>query len=127
VNADALSDTPPTKVALEALRDAAGSASPLERHCVRQFAIAERLAGERPVDREVLLCACWLHDVGLFVQSHDPYVTEGARLAARVLEPFGWPPERIQRCMDACEQHHAPTVADGDGPRGRAHPAIRSR
>jgi hypothetical protein len=29
-------------------------------------------------------------------------------LAARVLEPFGWPPERLQRCMDACEQHHAP-------------------
>jgi hypothetical protein len=29
-------------------------------------------------------------------------------LAARVLKPFGWPPERLQRCMDACEQHHAP-------------------
>jgi hypothetical protein len=25
-----------------------------------------------------------------------------------VLEPFGWPPERLQRCMDAREQHHAP-------------------
>jgi hypothetical protein len=35
-------------------------------------------------------------------------VTEGARLADRVLAPFGWPPERLQRCMDACEQHHAP-------------------
>jgi hypothetical protein len=35
-------------------------------------------------------------------------VTEGARLAARVLDPFGWPRERVQRCMDACEQHHAP-------------------
>lgn len=40
--------------------------------------------------------------------SRDPYVTEGARLSARVLQPFGWPPERLQRCMDACEQHHAP-------------------
>src|SRR6266511_353159 len=80
----------------------------MERHCLRQFAIAERLAGDRAFDREVLLCACWLHDVGLFTPSRDPYVTEGARLAARVLEPFGWPPERLQRCMDACEQHHAP-------------------
>jgi hypothetical protein len=35
-------------------------------------------------------------------------VTEGARLADRVLAPFGWPPERLQRCMDACEQHLAP-------------------
>jgi hypothetical protein len=24
-----------------------------------------------------------------------------------VLESFGWQPERLQRCMDACEQHHA--------------------
>jgi hypothetical protein len=34
-------------------------------------------------------------------------MTEGARLAARVPGPLGWPPERLQRCMDACEQHHA--------------------
>jgi hypothetical protein len=49
-----------------------------------------------------------LHDAGLYIPSRDPYVTEGARLAARVLEPSGWPPGRLQRCMDACEQHHAP-------------------
>jgi hypothetical protein len=108
MNADALSATPAARAALEALRAAAGLDSPLERHCLRQFAIAERLASERAFDRELLLCACWLHDVGLFTPSRDPYVTEGARLAARVLGPFGWPPERLQRCMDACEQHHAP-------------------
>jgi HD domain len=108
MNADALSATPAAHAALEALRAAAGSQGPMERHCLRQFAIAERLAGDRAFDRELLLCACWLHDVGLFTPSRDPYVTEGARSAARVLGPFGWPPERLQRCMDACEQHHAP-------------------
>ena len=108
VNADALSASAAARGALEALRAAAGSDSPLERHCLRQFAIAVRLAGGRPFDRELLLCACWLHDLGLFTVSRDPYVTEGARLAERVLEPFDWPPERLQRCMDACEQHHAP-------------------
>jgi hypothetical protein len=108
MNADALSAGPAARTALEALRAVAGADSPLERHCLRQFAIAERPAGDLPFDRELLLCACWLHDLGLFTLSRDPYVTEGARLAARVLEPFGWPPERLQRCMDACEQHHAP-------------------
>jgi HD domain-containing protein len=78
------------------------------RATLRQFAIAGRLAGGRAFDRELLVCACWLHDAGLYIPSHDPYVTEGARLADRVLAPFGWPPERLQRCMDACEQHHAP-------------------
>jgi HD domain len=108
MDADALSNSPAARASLEALRAAAGSDSPLERHCLRQFAIAERLADDRAFDRELLLCACWLHDLGLFTRSRDPYVTEGARLAARVLKPFGWPPERLQRCMDACEQHHAP-------------------
>lgn len=108
MNADALSVTPAARAALETLRAAAGADSPMERHCLRQFAIAERLAGDREFDRELLLCACWLHDIGLYTDSRDPYVTEGARVAARVLEPFGWPPARLQRCMDACEQHHAP-------------------
>jgi len=108
MNADALSDTPAARAALEALRAEGGSDSRLERHCLRQFAIAERLAGDRAFDRELVLCACWLHDLGLYTHSRDPYVTEAARLAARVLEPFGWAPERLQRCMDACEQHHAP-------------------
>jgi HD domain len=108
MNADALSATPAARAALETLRVAAGADGPMERHCLRQFAIAERLAGDAAFDHELLLCACWLHDLGLYTDSREPYVTEGARLAARVLEPFEWPPERLQRCMDACEQHHAP-------------------
>jgi hypothetical protein len=108
MNADALSATPASQAALEALRATAGADGPLERHCLRQFVIAERLAGNRAFDRELLLCACWLHDLGLFTHSRDPYVTESARLAARVLDAFDWPAERLQRCMDACEQHHAP-------------------
>jgi hypothetical protein len=108
MDAGALSTTPAARAALQALRAVAGANGPMERHCLRQFAIAERLAGDRAFDRELLLCACWLHDAGLYTPSRDPYVTEGARLAARVLEPFGWPRERLQRCMDACEQHHAP-------------------
>jgi hypothetical protein len=31
----------------------------MERHCQRQLAIAERLAGGRAFDRELLLRACW--------------------------------------------------------------------
>jgi hypothetical protein len=108
MDADALSTTPAAPAALGALRAAAGANGPMERHCLRHFAISERLAGDRAFDRELLLCASWLHDAGLSTPSRDPYVTEGARLAARVLTPFGWPPERLQRCMDACEQHHAP-------------------
>jgi hypothetical protein len=55
VNPDVLSDTPASQAALQALRAACGLESPMERHCLRQFAIAERLAGDRAFDRELLL------------------------------------------------------------------------
>jgi hypothetical protein len=109
LTADELSETPAERACLRAMRDAAGARAPtMERHCLRQFAIAERLAGSRAFDRELLVCAVWLHDAGLFTASRHAYVTEGALLAARVLAPFDWPADRLQRCMDACEQHHAP-------------------
>ncbi len=83
----------------------------MERHCVRQFLIAEEL-GERArkdVDRELLLCAAFLHDAGIYpsVSTGDVYVSDGARLAERTLEPFGWSPQRLALCFDSIEQHHA--------------------
>lgn len=108
-DADELCTTDAERACLATLRAAAGTRGPMERHCLRQFHIAMALAGDEPVDREVVLCACWLHDAGLHEDSGAPYVTEGARMAGRALEPFGWPAERVRLCMDACEQHHAPT------------------
>jgi HD domain len=110
--ADELVTTDAERACLDALRAATGDPDgPMERHCVRQFLIAERL-GERVadgVDRELLLCAAFLHDAGLYpsVSTGDVYVTDGRRLAERTLAPFGWPLERLARCLDAIEQHHA--------------------
>ena len=105
---DDLCTTPAEVAALAALRERAGAGGPMERHCHRQFLICERLAGDRAFDREVVLVACWLHDAGLWTESKDPYVTEGAKLVQQILEPFDWPTERLQLCMDAAEQHHSP-------------------
>ena len=83
----------------------------MERHCVRQFLIAERMAADRglDIDRELLLCATILHDAGLFpsATTGDVYVADSRRLAERTLQPFGWEPDRLARCLDAIEQHHA--------------------
>jgi hypothetical protein len=100
------------RACLAALRGATGDPDgPMERHCVRQFLIAEHL-GEQDgmeVDRELLLCAALLHDAGLYpsVATGGVYVTDSRRLAERTLAPFGWPPRRLARCLDAVEQHHA--------------------
>ena len=97
--------------ALAALRDAAGeSGGPMERHGIRVFLIADRLATARElkVDREVLLIAGLLHDVGLYdAASHGGvYVKEGAEFTAEILRAQGWDEDRITLCFDAIERHH---------------------
>lgn len=116
MDAEQLHQTPAAQACLEALRTTTGEHhGPMERHGLRCYFIAERLAAPRPVDSEVLLCAAWLHDAGLWRKTGDPYVTEAARMAEETLASFGWPVERLQRCMDACEQHHAPTSREHMG------------
>jgi len=110
--ADELAATDAERACLAALREATGEVDdPMERHCVRQFLIAERIAADRglDLDRELLLCATFLHDAGLFpsATTGDVYVADSRRLAERTLQPFGWEPDRLARCLDAIEQHHA--------------------
>ena len=109
--ADTASTTDASRACLAELRTLAGTdGGPMERHCLRVYEIAVELGRRRgaEVDREVLLCAAWLHDAGLYpgAASHDTYVVDGRRLAARVLDPFGWPPERLALTGDAIERHH---------------------
>ena len=109
--ADELARTDAERECLEEVRRLSGTTGgPLENHNVRVFRVAERLAERRglKVDREVLLCAAHLHDIGLYpgAASDAAYVEDGARLARTLLEPHGWPPARVKRCADAIERHH---------------------
>ena len=82
----------------------------MERHSLRVFLIADRLASakEVAVDRELLLVAGLLHDVGLYEDATHGgvYVAEGAEFAAPILREHGWDEERIRLCGDAIERHH---------------------
>jgi hypothetical protein len=114
-HADELVSTEAEAAALKALRAATGETDGgMERHTMRQYLIAERIADMRgiPYDRELLLCASFLHDSGLYgpASTGDVYIKDSARYARRTLEPFGWPDERLRVCLDACEQHHAFTT-----------------
>ncbi len=109
--AEDLARTDSETVALAALRDATGeTGGPMERHSRRVFLIADRLATARGlrVDREVLLIAGLLHDVGLYdAASHGGvYVKEGAEFTAELLRAQDWDENRIRLCFDAIERHH---------------------
>jgi HEPN domain-containing protein len=99
------------RAALAGLRAATRThGGPMEHHSLRVFFIAERLGADSAlrVDREVLMCACLLHDVGLYpaAASGDAYVRDSRRYAERVLKPFEWAPERLWACLEAVEHHH---------------------
>jgi HD domain len=97
--------------ALGKLRQVTGeSGGPMERHGLRVFLIADRIATARglEVDREVLLIAGLLHDIGLYDEaSHGgAYVLDGAEFTADLLRERGWEEDRIRLCFDAIERHH---------------------
>jgi HD domain len=109
--AEDLVRTDSERAALARLREITGqTGGPMERHGLRVFLTADRLATARKakVDREVLLIAGLLHDIGLYDEaSHGGvYVTEGAEFTADLLRQRGWDEERIRLCFDAIERHH---------------------
>jgi HD domain len=109
--AEQLAHTDSEVAALEKLREVtAESGGPMERHGLRVFLIADRIATARglEVDREVLLIAGLLHDVGLYDEaSHGgAYVLDGAEFTADLLHTRGWEEDRIRLCFDAIERHH---------------------
>jgi len=109
--ADDLVRTESEGAALKRLREITGqTGGPMERHGLRVFLVADQLATARQeeVDREVLLIAGLLHDIGLYDEaSHGGvYVTEGAEFTAELLRRQGWDEQRIRLCFDAIERHH---------------------
>lgn len=110
--AESLVETAAEQRALEALRDASGETDGvMERHCVRCFLFSEKLAArnDRELDREVALCAAFLHDIGLYdsVTEGGVYTEEGAELAWKLGLEAGWDERRAQLCADACAYHHS--------------------
>jgi hypothetical protein len=110
--AETLVETEVEQACLDALRGAAGEADgPMERHCARCFLFAEALADKHDAtfDREVLLCASLLHDVGLYESVSDGgvYTEEGGELMRKMAEQAGWDAARTRTADDACAHHHA--------------------
>ncbi len=112
VVADNLVATDTERRTLTALREASGETDGvMERHCVRCFLLCERLATlhNADLDREVALCAAFLHDIGLYdsVTEGGVYTDEGAALAREIALEAGWDERRAQLCADACAYHHS--------------------
>lgn len=111
--ADDVVETADERDALAAVRAVTGSAdNPYERHGLRCFLLGDEFAAARSVeiDRELLLIAELLHDVGLYDKASrgGVYVTDGKEFARDLLAGRpGWSDEeRLSRCLLAIERHH---------------------
>ncbi len=109
--ADTACTTDASRACLAELRSLSGEvAGPMERHGLRVYEIAGEMARRRglDVDREVLLCAAWLHDAGLYAgaSTRSTYVVDGRHLLERVVATFDWPSERLRLAGDTIERHH---------------------
>lgn len=119
--ADELATTEAERHCLAALREASGEVDgPMERHCVRCQLLAERLAGARglELDRELMLCAAFLHDAGLYpaISRAGVYTADGGRFARELLEGLGWDHARAERCERAIAYHHETREQSDLGP-----------
>ena len=111
-HADDLAQTPAEKASLAALRDAAEETDGvMERHTVRCFLLCNLLAAKHnaDLDREVILCASFLHDIGLYpkVSDRGVYTDEGGEFARKLCLEHGWDERRANLCAEACARHHA--------------------
>jgi HD domain len=112
LQADTLIETHAEVASLAALREATGETDGvMERHCIRCFLLCELLAEKHnaDLDREVALCAAFLHDIGLYdsVSEGGVYTDEGGEFARKLGLAHGWEPNRADLCAEACAKHHS--------------------
>jgi HD superfamily phosphodiesterase len=109
---DTLVETAAELESLTALREATGEVDgTMERHTLRCFLLCQLLAEKHnaDLDREVMLCASILHDIGLYdaVSDGGVYTDEGGEFARKLGLEHGWDERRADLCAEACARHHA--------------------
>jgi len=70
---------------------------------------AKRLADELGGDKEVILLASWLHDIGSIVHGRQDHHITGAKIAEEKLKEFNYPQEKIE-LVKKCILNHRGSV-----------------
>jgi uncharacterized protein len=69
---------------------------PFTFHFVPVVKYAEKMADEFGGDKEVVLIAAWLHDIGSIVYGRKDHHITGAKIAEEKLKELGYPAEKIE-------------------------------
>ncbi len=77
-------------------------------HVYRVLYQAMKIAEKYEVDRDVLIAACLLHDIGRKAQFEDKricHAVEGGKLAYAFMQGLGWEEERCRHIRDCVTTH----------------------
>lgn len=69
---------------------------PFPFHFVPVARYAEKLADQLGGDKEVILIAAWLHDIGSIIFGRQDHHITGAKIAERELKKLNYPSEKIE-------------------------------
>ena len=75
---------------------------PFPFHFAPMVQYAEKLADELGGDKEVIVLAVWLHDIGSIIHGRDEHHITGAEIAGQKLREFQYPVDKIElvkRCI----------------------------
>jgi|SRR5680860_400103 len=78
---------------------------PFEFHLIPMVSYAEKLADEMGGDKELILIAAWLHDIGSIVYGRKDHHITGTEIAEKILQEFQYPVEKIE-LVKKCIQNH---------------------
>lgn len=69
---------------------------PFPFHFVPVVEYAEKLSSELGGDKEIILIAAWLHDIGSIISGREDHHITGAKIAGEKLKEFQYPIEKIE-------------------------------
>jgi uncharacterized protein len=78
---------------------------PFEFHFIPVAKYAEGLADELKADKEIVLLAAWLHDIGSIIDGRGEHHITGAKIAEEKLKEFSYPPERVELVKNCILNH----------------------
>lgn len=78
---------------------------PFIYHFKQTVEYAGKLSDEFGGDREVILIAAWLHDIGSIVEGRKNHHVSGAKIAETKLKIFGYPTPRIALVKKCIHNH----------------------
>lgn len=84
-------------------------AEPFEHHFKPTVKYAKQLAEELGADKEMVMIAAWLHDIGSIKCGRENHHETGAEIAEEKLEELGYPEEK-RKLVKECIKNHRSSI-----------------